>query len=318
MPSDLVERMSMRYYLMTNHTAFVALDGGALSQIHAAESGDFITIDVDPDVSTVQIVSGPLAGFTLKRMGQNTASFERDGNYLCASEGVTSLSVDRGECQSWETFHFASAGQFDRMKAFHIGLEDERKRLRQRVAQLQASGNEIKIYCGCGTVPRDGFLNFDIRVFAPEFALENPDDYFIFNFGDSRWPLADDSVDFIFDEDFIEHIDQIMQMQYLAETRRVLKRGHYHRISTPNLIAAMKRHSNFEAGAEGVYTGEREHEHIALFSPWSLKEISDLVGYREIVFETRDVSVSGYTVRDTRPWSDRDSILGNIYAELLK
>ena len=58
-----------------------------------------------------------------------------------------------------------------------------------------------------------------------------------------------------------------MQFQFLAETLRVMKPGSWHRVNTPNVITAMKLHSNFKKGFRGVYTGEEKWGHISIFSP---------------------------------------------------
>jgi hypothetical protein len=58
--------------------------------------------------------------------------------------------------------------------------------------------------------------------------------------------------------------------------------------------------------------------HVALFSQMALKEIAEMVGYSHVVFTTRSHGVSPFAVEDTRPWTDRDAILGNIYADLRK
>lgn len=58
--------------------------------------------------------------------------------------------------------------------------------------------------------------------------------------------------------------------------------------------------------------------HVSIFSPTSLKEIAELIGYKAVVFTTKDHGVSPHAVRDARPKQDRDLILGNIHADLLK
>ena len=167
-------------------------------------------------------------------------------------------------------------------------------------------------------MPRPGFLNLDITVYAPEFAVYHSDEYFIFPFADWPWGLPDNSVDYIFQEDFIEHVSQLQQIQVLAEALRVLKPGQYHRVNTPNLLRAMKLHSDFSKGFVGVYTGELQWGHISLFTPASLKEIAEMVGYREVVFTTKNHGVSAFSEQDFRPQADRDEIFGNIYADLVK
>ncbi len=49
-----------------------------------------------------------------------------------------------------------------------------------------------------------------------------------------------------------------------------------------------------------------------------LEEIAKLVGYREVLFNQKNQPVSPLRGIDTWPWDDRDTLFGNIYADLLK
>jgi len=219
---------------------------------------------------------------------------------------------------SWETFYLVSESFAACTPTFNISIESELLRFYDRVAEMNAAGEPVKIYCGSGIFPRPGFLNLDIGVGSYEFSITHPQDYFIFPFADMSWGLPSGSVDYVFDEDFIEHISQLQQIQYLAEVRRVLKDGAYHRVNTPNLIQAMQLNSDFSEGLAGVYTGELAHGHVALFSRQSLEEMARLVGYRDVIFNGKGQGVSPHAVPDIRPFGDRDEVHGNLYADLLK
>ena len=123
-----------------------------------------------------------------------------------------------------------------------------------------------------------------------------------------------------FHEDFIEHISQKQQVCFLAETLRVLKHGSWHRVNTPCLMASMRRHSRFEEGMQGVYIGEWDNwQHISLFTRHSLEEMARMVGYRDVVFNLRNQSVSPFALNaEVRPGPDRHALSGNIFADLLK
>ena len=199
-------------------------------------------------------------------------------------------------------------------------VEDEIRAFGERVASLISEGKPVKIYAGCGSAPIIGFLNLDIRPHRPEHDRTFDDrELFFFPFTDHPWPIPDNSVDYVFDEDFIEHVPQKNQFCFLAETLRVLKPGCWHRVSTPCLHATMKRHSQFATGMRGVYTGEWDiWDHIALFTRNSLEETARIVGYREVLFNGKYQGVSPHRALDTRPGDDRDQLLGNIFADLLK
>jgi hypothetical protein len=303
-------------YLMTAHRKFIGTGAdGSLLQLPCTEENVPKLVRIfdleDGDV----IDEGPLAGFNVERSPFGI-SFTGQGKYLCAPIDSVRLTADRDVRSLWETFTELSEGLLPGFIAGD-GAGDVERFCRE-VARLRAAGKPVKIYCGAGEVPRPGFLNLDIDIHVPKFFASHANEYFIFPFADMSWGLPDDSVDYIFHEDFIEHIGQVNQYQFLTEALRVLKPGCWHRVNTPNIVASMKRHSNFKAGFSGVYTGEKAWGHVSMFSPASLKEVAELVGYREVVFTTRNHGVSPFAVDDFRPGADRDDVLGNIYADLLK
>jgi predicted SAM-dependent methyltransferase len=293
-------------YMKTVHGTFVGIDDtGALVHIDPAIHPHITLLILEDSHEDIFINTGPMSGYKMVH-GASGISFLKDGHFLCAESGNNKLVVDRESVDLWETFHLVSA------------REDDRSRFYKEVSRLIEENEPVKIYCGCGTIPRLGFLNLDRTVEDPNFMRLHQDQYFIFPFADMGWSIPDSCVDYIFDEDFIEHITQLQQIQFLAETLRVLKPGCYHRVNTPNIITSMKKNSNFEKGFEGVYTGELEWDHISIFSPASLAEMAKLVGYSEVVFTTKDHGVSTFAEHDYRPESGRDNITGNIYADLQK
>jgi len=304
-------------FLMTAHLRVLAARGDTLVHLDYTENPEVPFIDVPVGDSDRTICSGPLAGFELAHWGWGVA-LRKNGVYACAEPHREELQVDRTAVYLWEIFAPVSEDGARALVGRFRSPETELDRFRQRVAELTAQGKPVKIQLGCGPNPQPGFLNLDVDLMAPSFAVRYPDEYFLFRYADTPWGIPDNSVDYIFHEDFIEHISQIQQIQILAEALRVLKPGGYHRVNTPDLVAAMKRHSDFARGLAGVYTGELHWGHIAMFSPMSLKEMAEMVGYRAVVFTTRNCGVSPHAVPDIRPLDDRDPITGNIYADLLK
>jgi predicted SAM-dependent methyltransferase len=200
-------------------------------------------------------------------------------------------------------------------------LEQELQGFSSRILSLVESGQPVKIQVGFGWTPEPGFVNLDIGPLLGEGDNRFDDvDVFFFPYADMPWPIPANCVDYIFHEDFIEHISQKQQVCFLAETLRVLKDGGWHRVSTPCLNASMKRHSHFANGMAGVYTGEWDNwEHISLFTRHSLEEMAKLVGYRDVVFNQKNQGVSPYRrTPEIRPDADRDVLFGNIFADLLK
>jgi hypothetical protein len=78
-------------------------------------------------------------------------------------------------------------------------------------------------------------------------------------------------------------------------------------------------HSDFARGFSGVYFEEFDRwNHISLFTAASLQELALMIGYRHVFFTAKSRGTSPYAVPDLRPYDDRDDLLGNIYADLLK
>jgi predicted SAM-dependent methyltransferase len=200
-------------------------------------------------------------------------------------------------------------------------LEQELRGFSDRVLSLARAGQPVKIQVGFGWTPQPGFVNLDIHPLLEEGDHRfDAVDVFYFPYADMTWPIPANCVDYIFHEDFIEHISQRQQVCFLAEALRVLKNGGWHRVSTPCLRASMMRHSRFDDGMEGVYTGEWTNwDHINLFTRHSLEEMARMVGYREVVFTQKNQGVSPYRLaNEVRPDQDRDPLIGNIFADLLK
>ncbi|MBV8848828.1 MAG: class I SAM-dependent methyltransferase [Methylobacteriaceae bacterium] len=302
--------------LLSVHGTVLAQRDGRIEQLERwADLGDAIELDSASEGEV--LTQGPLTGY---RVGTRDGllTFQKDNLFLCAELDRISAPVNRPSAGAWESFKLISPTDLPQLDATAQTPDREMERFAARVEELRAAGQPVRVYFGAGQVPIPGFLNVDIDRNAPDFALQHPEWYFNFPYMGNRVDVPDDCIDFIFDEDLIEHTPQIVQIQYLAETRRMLKPGCWHRVNTPSLLHAMKFNSDFSRGAMGVYTGELRWGHMGLFSHASLKEIAELVGHREVVFNGKGGSVSPHAIPDRRPGADRDAVLGNIYADLLK
>jgi len=84
------------------------------------------------------------------------------------------------------------------------------------------------------------------------------------------------------------------------------------------LIISMKKNSIFNKGIDGVYVEEWEiNEHINILTPNLLNELALLVGYKKVIFNNRNNSISDLIPLEYRPTSDREEN-GNIFADLIK
>jgi predicted SAM-dependent methyltransferase len=203
----------------------------------------------------------------------------------------------------------------------------ERDRLRARAAQA----DEVRLHIGCGPRVLAGWLNVDLlfepyenylqyygeRFYGPSVRGERSD-FFALDVTKGL-PLPDDSVDVVFHEDFIEHLDQAATVGFLAETLRVLKPGAIHRVNTPDLAVSMAQHSDFRKGLEGVFEAEwSRHRHYNVMTPRYLEELATIVGYTTVDFNGRDRSAYPDLPPEYRPDpSDRPED-GNVFADLVK
>lgn len=190
------------------------------------------------------------------------------------------------------------------------------------VREMTEAGKPVLLYPGCGDTPARGFLNLDISLhgrLTPDDPRWEDRQVFIFPFADTAWPIPDNSVDYVFHEDFFEHINQKQQVCFLAEALRVMKPGAWHRVNTPCLAASMRSHSDFRRGFRGVFADEWDKDaHISIMTRAALEDLAILVGYRYVSFNIKNGGMSEFRYPEGRPGPDRDQDLGNIFADLLK
>ncbi|MCK5605253.1 methyltransferase domain-containing protein [Candidatus Pacearchaeota archaeon] len=190
----------------------------------------------------------------------------------------------------------------------------------------------LKLHFGCGPRILKGWINIDLayepyekymqcltdKYYAEEIRGDRSD-FFAIDITKVGLPLPDNSVDVIFHEDFLEHLNQRDQIIFLAETLRVLKPGGIHRVNTPSLVGSMQDHSDFTKGFAGVYVDEWDRwHHLNVLTPAMLEEMAKMVGYSKVIFNERDESTSTLVPLEYRPGADRPKHDGNIFADLIK
>lgn len=204
----------------------------------------------------------------------------------------------------------------------------------ERLKLKAQTGDALKLHFGCGPRILKGWVNIDLSYahygpyiqyytdkHYPEAIRGDRNDLYIIDILSNGLPLPDNSVDLIFHEDFFEHLTQKQQIIFLAETLRVMKKGATHRINTPNLVASMRDNSNFEKGKAGVYTGEWDNwEHYSVISPAILADMAKIVGYSNVLFNSKDKSsVAAQLPLEYRPNNnDRAADDSNVFADIIK
>lgn len=100
------------------------------------------------------------------------------------------------------------------------------------------NSKKTKLHIGCGTNYFDGWINIDNNsdnnIFKLDLNLDlrNP------------LPFRDNSVDYIFNEHFLEHLTVQEGLKALIEFRRVLKPSGVLRIAMPDLVGAINLYLN--------------------------------------------------------------------------
>lgn len=189
----------------------------------------------------------------------------------------------------------------------------------------------LKLHLGCGPRVLKGWINMDLTYqpyhhhlkhytdkYYPEELRGTEADFCGIDLSKAL-PFSDNSVDVIFHEDFLEHIDQKSQIILLAESWRILKKGGVHRVNTPSLLSSMRDFSDFTKGLKGVFIGEWDnHQHINVLTPCLLQELALMVGYSKVIFNGRNLSVSALVPLEYRPDPNDRPEDGNIFADLVK
>lgn len=133
--------------------------------------------------------------------------------------------------------------------------------------------NKTKLHIGCGRNYFNGWINIDnnsdnnITKLDLNLDLRNP------------LPFKDDSVDFIYNEHFLEHLTAAEGLKALIEFRRVLKPGGMLRISMPDLEESVNNYNNKDwipgdCGPLGVLKTRAEYLNIC-FRWWGHQWLYD-------------------------------------------
>lgn len=129
----------------------------------------------------------------------------------------------------------------------------------------------MKLHLGAGGRILEGFINLDRNPEHGAIAWEAP----ILSY-------PDESIDFIYSEHFIEHLEKPVALSLFKECNRVLKHGGKLRISTPSLAVIVQAYLNNELDIYKTYGIEyasqcdllngalRSWEHIYV---WDLSEL---------------------------------------------
>lgn len=108
--------------------------------------------------------------------------------------------------------------------------------LSKKKPNLSLPAGKIKLHVGCGTLYKDGWINIDNNSDNNIQRLDIDHDLA------KGIPFTDNSVDFIYHEHFIEHLDYESGLTFLKECYRVLKPDGAMRIACPDLDRLVKNY----------------------------------------------------------------------------
>jgi predicted SAM-dependent methyltransferase len=112
------------------------------------------------------------------------------------------------------------------------------KFVKNKIKRIIKNKDKIKLHIGCGTNYFEGWINIDnnsdnnIQKLDINFDLRN------------QLPFIDNSVDFIYNEHFLEHLTVEEGLKTLKDFKRVLKPGGVLRIAMPDLESSVKEYYN--------------------------------------------------------------------------
>ena len=112
---------------------------------------------------------------------------------------------------------------------------------RDEVTRLLEEHEQIKLHVGCGTVYKKGWINIDNNSDSNISRIDLPWDL------RAPLPFPKDSVDFIYNEHFLEHLGVEEGLRALRDFRRVLKPGGVARIAMPDLAGIVSAYMNPES-----------------------------------------------------------------------
>lgn len=154
----------------------------------------------------------------------------------------------------------------------------------------QAQGFPRKIHYACGLNVKDGWLNVDNfdHDFLWHLSLSGVPPRIAENVYKldllQRHPFPNNTFDYAFCEDFIEHIDQKNAILFLSEVLRTLKPDGVLRLSSPSLEGVMERHFQsvgFDAVIENHESAYTRWGHLHFFSYASMETVALWLGFRK-------------------------------------
>lgn len=141
--------------------------------------------------------------------------------------------------------------------------------------------SEKKIHYGCGAILMPGWINADMnpKVDADHISVS-------FNAA-APHPFPNNSIEYGYAEDFLEHLSQDDSLIFLFEAYRILKEGGVLRLSFPGLEQVLAKHypdGSFDTVYRAKIEAYTQLGHYHFYSREELKTVSEFIGFNKIEF----------------------------------
>jgi predicted SAM-dependent methyltransferase len=190
-----------------------------------------------------------------------------------------------------------------------VDSDNDQKRELVEISEIR------KVNYGCGAVLLNGWINVDIM--PPNKIERNNNIYYQMDLT-KKHPFPDNSIEFAFAEDFIEHLSQADTVIFLAEIYRTLQKNGVLRLSSPGFFNVLTQHFSeisYDQGKKMKTEAYTKHSHKHFFCFEELKQLCQHIGFSDI--KSVEYGKSNYPelrTLDTRA----DQIGVNILAEIVK
>ncbi|MCC5944604.1 MAG: methyltransferase domain-containing protein [Bernardetiaceae bacterium] len=146
-----------------------------------------------------------------------------------------------------------------------------------------------KVHYGCGWYKlKKDWLNVDyepIEKVKSKYDLEEYKYQFVNT--TKRHPFPDNTFEFGFSEDMVEHLMQSDSILFLTEAYRTLKKDGVLRLSFPGLEGVLKKHypdSSYDTAREAQAEAYHRYHHLHFYSREEMKTVAQHIGFREVKY----------------------------------
>jgi hypothetical protein len=159
--------------------------------------------------------------------------------------------------------------------------------------EIPIGREHIKLHIGCRQHLFKDWINIDTQ----ETGYEQHDDFYVFDITKHPLPFDDDSVEQVYNRNFIIMLNQLELIRFLAEILRILKPGAVHYIVFPDFNSELD-------------TINKDSSIQTIISPQILEELALTIGYSRIDFNNDNHSIA--PSREGKYMHDKDLLCASL------